>query len=564
MPTSTTSSVDPVTAEVLRHGLSSTGLQMSIALRRAAVSPLIYDMLDFSCGLLSRKFQVLAQGRSLPVHSGTMGAVTKATVEAVGGAEVLKQGDVLFNSYGYDIGQHPQDCAVVMPVFLGGELIGYASVRAHQADLGAKAPYCSDTTDNFQEGVIFPGVFLQREGVRQDDIYRSLLANSRFPQALAGDLAAQVVSCETGARGLTRLVEKYGLDRFEWIAERIFDHGEAILREALAAIPDGRYEAQGEIEFDGVSPDPIIFDVAVEVSGSDVIVDFSDAPEPAVGPINCPLLHTRALARISILSLFVPDTEPVNEGQFRPINVRTTPGTLFHALPPAPLYNTAPINNAALDAIHRALGAAVPELVPASAGGDFCGIVWWGEDDDGPWSNVTSHATGQGGGPTADGGAPLVYITASGLLTAPAESLEQRSPFIVRRMELSTDSGGPGKFRGGLGYECEYELLDDARFTSIMDRTATGAAGYGGGGPGTPNAQTICHPDGRREPLQKCTDKPIEKGATMVVRNGGGGGYGDPTERDPGAVRTDLVERYVSEEQAREFYPQAFGDNDAS
>ena len=176
-PASADRATDPITTEVIRNGLVTAAEQMKVVLCRAAYSPVIYEMYDFACALFDREVRVLGQGRGMPLFLGTLGPSVTAIVEAVGGEESLRPGDVLFSTYGYEIGSHQQDAAVVLPGFHDGELVGYAAVKAHHLDVGAKAPYCTDTIDLFQEGVIFPGVKLWREGVRQEDLYRTLFAN---------------------------------------------------------------------------------------------------------------------------------------------------------------------------------------------------------------------------------------------------------------------------------------------------------------------------------------------------------------------------------------------------
>ena len=228
---------DPITTEVIRHGLNSAAEQMKIALRRTAFSPVIYEMIDFCCALYDRDIRLLAQAQALPAFLGTMNFCVEACVRSVGGEQELEEGDIIFSTYGFDIGSHSQDAAVVAPAFVDGELVGYAAVKAHHLDIGAKEPYCTDTTDNFQEGTIFPGVKLYRRGELQQDMFRTIVANSRLPVALQGDLNAEILSLKMGVAALTRLIERYGLATFTTSVERMFDHGEAVLRTSWSGSP---------------------------------------------------------------------------------------------------------------------------------------------------------------------------------------------------------------------------------------------------------------------------------------------------------------------------------------
>jgi N-methylhydantoinase B len=551
--------VDPVLTEVIRQGLLSAAEQMKIALRRTAFSPMVYDMIDFCCALYDREVRLLAQAQAAPLFLGTMGFCIEGCVRAVGGEEALEPGDVLFSTYAYDIGSHPQDATIVVPAFLEGSLIGYAAIKAHHMDIGAVEPFCTNTTDNFQEGAIFPGVRIFRGGRRDEDMYRTVLANSRLPTALAGDLNAQIVAANVGLAALRRLIERYGDTSFRAAVERIFDHGEATARHFLAQIPDGRYIAAGALDNDGLSDQLVPFTVAAEVDGSNVVVDFADCPPQQAGPINCPLPTTVAAARLAIVTI-AGGGESANEGQFRPIEVRTKPGTLFHPQAPAPIYLYAWPATQAIDAIHRAIAEVMPEVVSAGSGGDYCGIVWWGRRRTTGefWAGGTDHVTGQGATHDGDGGAPLMHISFSGMRNTAAETLELRHPLVVERFELAQDSGGAGRFRGGPGLDVRYRMLEDGHFTSPIERTRTRPWGLRNGKPARPNALRVLFPDGSAQTLAKTTAFAVPEGSVIEILVGGGGGYGAPSGRDPRAVLEDIKDGIVSSDAARRDYPHAF------
>src|SRR6266550_6005027 len=269
---------DPITTEVIRNALNSAANQMKRALIRTSFSPVIYEVLDFAVAIYDRQIRMLAQAPSLPLFMGTMNFCIEAAVEAIGGEEALEPGDIILYNYPYGTGSHPQDAAVVMPIFLHDEeLIGYSTIKGHWLDIGGKEPYSTDTVDVFQEGTIFPGVKLYSRGERVDDIYRMAIANSRVPKMVAGDINAEVVGVRTGAAALLRLVEKYGLETFQISVERMFDHGEQIVRAYFEKLPDGRYVGQGQMDNNGLDDNPVPFEVAVEVDGSTVRVDFTNS-----------------------------------------------------------------------------------------------------------------------------------------------------------------------------------------------------------------------------------------------------------------------------------------------
>jgi N-methylhydantoinase B len=548
---------DPVLTEIVRQGLLSAAEQMKIALVRTAFSPIVYDMIDFCCALYDPDVRLLAQAQATPLFLGTMGYCVESCVRAVGGPSELAPGDVLFSTYAYDIGSHPQDAAIVVPAFLEGRLVAYAAVKAHHMDMGAKEPFCTDTTDNFQEGVIFPGVRVYRAGRRVDDIYRTLLANSRLPEALAGDLEAQIAAARVGNDALLRQIARHGIETFQVAVEGIFDHGEATVRRFLTQLPDGRFDAAGALDNDGIDDELVPFDVSIDISGSDVVVDFTSAPDSAAGPVNCPLPTTVSAARLAVLTI-AGGGESANEGHFRPITVRTRPGSLFHPEPPAPIYLYGWPAAQAIDAIHAALADAIPAAVRAGSGGDFCGMVWWGERPDGSfWASGTDHVTGQGARSDGDGGPPLMHISFSGMRNTPVETLELRYPILVERFELAPDSGGAGRFRGGPGLDIRYRMLEGAHFTSPIERTRTPPWGLRGGEPGRPNLLRIVLADGSEHVLRKTTARSVPAGSVIEIEVGGGGGYGPASARDPISVQDDLRNGYVTEDAARSLYPQA-------
>jgi N-methylhydantoinase B len=554
------SEADPVTTEVIRHGLNAAAAQMQSVLRRAAFSPVIYEMIDFCCAIYDREVRLLAQGMSLPSWLGTMGFCIESVVKAVGGVDKLEEGDVLFSTYGYDLGSHPQDAAVVLPVFSGGELVAYTAVKAHQMDIGAAEFYCTDTTDNFQEGVIFPGVRLYKRGIRDEELWRMMLANSRLPDALGGDVSASIASAEAGARGLVRLLEQHGQETFSTCVERMFDHGEAVVRHIFEQIPDGRYVARGALDSNGITDDMIPFEVIVEIEGSEITVDFSGAPPQQAGPTNSPYQTTVSCARYTMMFLMGAHArEFVNEGHFRSITVKTRPGSMYHPLPPAPIFMYSWPTRVACDAILRAMAAAIPANAAAGSGGDPCAVVCWGTDDRGQfWATGFDHSVGQGAMIDGDGPPPLMVITNSGIRMTPCEVIEARFPFLVRRFELAQDSGGAGEFRGGPGLDLHYESLVDSYWTVPFERTKTPPWGLFGGGHGRPNRFRVVYPDGTVQELGKATRLLVTKGSLVKLETGGGGGYGPPERRDVQAVLADVREGYVSEGAARASYPHAF------
>lgn len=552
----TATPADPVTTEVIRHALNSAAAQMKRALIRTAFSPIIYEVLDFAVAIYDRNVRLLAQAPSLPLFMGTLNFCVEAAVANIGGEDTLRPGDVLLYNWPYGTGSHAQDLAVIMPVFVGtAGLVGYTVIKGHWLDIGAKDPYCTDTVDVFQEGVKFPGVRIYREGVLNDDIHRMIVANSRLPHAVLGDLNAQVSGCRVGARALLEVIERFGLEEYEHALELIFDHGERIVRSYFEGIPDGRYVARGEMDDNGVTRDRIPFNVAVEVEGSTVRIDFSDSPPEQAGPVNCPLPSTIAASRVAI-AMLAGLGEPPHEGLFRALEVTTRRGTMFHPNPPAPcfLYGWPALQ--AIEVIYRALAAAIPNRVPASSGGCICSVVWWGRRaaTGEAWADGAPHPTGQGAWKGGDGGT-MLHIAESATRFTPVEVWESRNPWRVEKLALARDSGGAGQYRGGLGIDLHFRMLEDTNITTVCERTLNAPWGLDGGGEGRPNGARVRLPDGSVHEVPKTTRFMIPSGGLLELSTGGGGGYGPPSERPAAAVLRDLEQGYISRAFVASYYP---------
>jgi N-methylhydantoinase B len=559
-----TREADPVTTEVLRHGLNSAAEQMKRALVRTSFSPVIYEILDFAAALYDRHARLLAQAPSNPLFMGTLNFAVEGAIEAVGGIEAFRPGDIVLINVPYVTGSHQQDAAVVMPAFLGDEPLGFAVIKAHWQDMGAKDPYCTDTVDVFQEGLIFPGVKLYDAGERVDAVYRIALANTRMPEMVAGDINAEIVGVRTGADALERIAGGLGADTFWACVERMYDHGEAVMRARLAEFPTGRYRARGKMDDDGIDAAPVEFEVVVEVDGSGVTIDFTNAPPSTRGPINSPLPSTVSASRVAVAMLAGPG-EPPNEGHFRALDVVTVPGTIFDPESPAPCYLGGWLAMQTIDVIHRAFAQALPAAVPAGSGGCINGAIWWGDRPGGePWSDSTGHPIGQGAHAGGDGAHSLMHLGEAASRFACAEVFEARYPVRWDYVELAQDSCGAGTFAGGLGIDAAVTAMEDAWVTCVVERTTLPPWGLQHGEDARPNAATIQYPDGTSRRCDKATALRVPAGATLRLATGGGGGFGPAAERDPAAVRADVRNEIISEAYARQYYAHAFAAEDGA
>ncbi len=555
---------DPVTTEILRNSLCSAANQMKSTLCRIAFSPLIYETLDFAAAIYDEDFCMLAQAPSLPLFMGSLTYCVKEASDAVGGPENMREGDVIIYNWPFGTGSHAQDVVLVAPAFLEEKLIGYTAVKAHWLDIAAKEPYCTDTTDVYQEGVIFPGIKLYDGGEVVQDVYNLVMANTRMPNIIFGDMRAQATAVNIGARELQRVVKRFGYETFRTSTQRIYDHGEALVRRYFADLPDGRYVGEGCVDDDGLSDDKIPYQVIVEIDGDTVRVDYSQAPPATRGPINCPVPSTISVARVAISMLAGSGYAP-NEGHFRPLEVITRPGTLFHPLPPSPsfLYGWPALQS--IDVIYNAIGKAKPEAVPACSGCDIPNVYWWGyrEKTGEPWAHGGGMPCG-GGAHVRGDGTTMYHVSLAQSRISPLELAETKFPLIYNKFELARDSCGAGKNRGACGIDISYHVTEECFGTAPIERQKTPPWGLQGGAEARPNSMTVYRPGEAPEKIGKATGLKFPKGSVVDLSIAGGGGYGPPSERALESVYADVADGYISEAYARQYYPQSISDEQAA
>ena len=552
--------IDPVTASIVRHGLDAAADQALVALKRTAFSPLIYDVLDGAGAFYDRKFRMISQMTCLPMFTGSLGLVVQAVVEHYEQTgEGIQEGDVIVVNDPWITGTHQWDVAVVVPGFLDGEIVCYAAIKAHHMDVGAMAPFVTESTDVFQEGTIWPGVKMWRGGKRDDDLYRMFLSNTRLPDSGAGDLNAQQSACQAGLRAILELIRRYGVERFEAAIDVILDAGEAKMRQALAEFPKGRFSAEIVHEHNGRESVMLPFEVAVEFSDDGILIDLTDAPPAQPGPVNVPGIQVISGVRCALMALAIHDGGRANEGYFRLIKVKTTPGSMLDAQRPSPVaLGTWPMY-IVIEGIYEAIANAVPNRRPA--GYDMVvSIFAWGLDrNDQPWIDGINVI---GGAPAApqygDGGGPLMPIACSGVRGLSWEVWEAKTPMLVEQTEYATDSFGVGRHRGGPGMEIVVKALRPVEITLINERSQVPPFALDGGEKGRRSAVFVESADGEVREYIKETALPVPEGAKIRLSLSGGPGVGPASDRPAEAVLADVAAGMLSEERAREKHPAAF------
>ena len=548
--------VDPILVEIIRNSLNSAAEQMKRSLIRTAFSPIIYEVLDFASAIYDKNFCMLSQSPSLPGFMGTLSFCVQAAVDEVGGEENLHEGDIILYNNPYGSGSHSQDAAIVMPVFLNKKiLIGYTAIKAHWLDTGGKEPYSTDTVDVFQEGTIYPGLKLYNKGQLVEDIYKLIIANTRVPKAIIGDLNAQLNGVKAGALALKRIVKKFGIKTFDSCVCKIYEHGEKLVRKTISKIPDGKYSGWGQMDSNGVDKDPVRFKININVKGSDLELDFSEAPEQQKGPINCPLPSTVSKARVAF-SMMAGNGEQPNEGFFMPLKIITKKGTMFDPISPAPCFLNGWAGLQVIEIIYKILSEKIPNVFPASSGGCLGAAVWWGkrENSNEPWADGSPHPIGQGGFYGGDG-ITSMHHNSAGTRISPTEIWESRNPWLVKKIELAQDSCGAGEFRGGLGLDLEFEMLEETFVTTVVERTKFPPWGIKEGGEGRAN-NVILNRKNEYINVPKKTGLKLDKGDCVMFKTGGGGGYGKASKRSNKKILNDLKQDYISIEYAKKYYPQ--------
>jgi N-methylhydantoinase B len=550
--------VDPVTASIIRHGLDAAADQMLVALRRTAFSPIIYDVLDGAGAFYDRQFRMLSQIQTLPLFTGSLGLVVESVAKHYEQRGGFEPADVVVVNDPFLTGTHQWDVAVIVPGFLDGEVVAYAAIKAHHLDVGALAPFVSNSTDVFQEGTIYPGVKLFKAGVLDEDVYRTILANTRLPESTAGDLNAQAGACRAGLTALIEVMERYGRERFDGAIEVILDAGEAKMRERLAELPPGRYTATAVHEHNGLEPVMIPYEVAVEIDSDGITIDLTGAPDAQPGPVNTPYVGVVSAIRCAMMALAIDDGR-ANEGYFRPIKLKTRPGSMFDAQRPAPCALASYPLYILIEGINEAIAQAMPERMPG--GFDMCvSLVMWGTNEQGAfWADSINVV---GGAPAAavygDGGGPLMPVACGGVRGISWEVWEAKTPMVIENADFAPDSAGAGRYRGGPGIDLAVGALTDMELTVVNERSEVPPFPLAGGQKGRRNQALVEMPDGAVQEYKKVTGVQVPKGSRIAVLTGGGAGYGPPEERPAADVLADVEAGYLTEEGARRQYPHAF------
>lgn len=541
--------IDPITVEVIRNAFDSIANQMNNNLARSAYTPIIYEMKDCSVGLFDDRAQLLGQAPGLPIFLGALEAAIFSTVDHFGGWDVFKPGDVYAINDSYLVGSHLNDVSVFSPVFYKGKLVGFGATKAHWLDIGAKDPsQAMDSTSIYQEGYRIGPTRLYREGEPQQEILDFLTRNSRLPRSIWGDMHAQIAACRTGEIRLQALFDKFGPDVIDEAKREIWRQCEVLDTEAVAKIPDGVYSASGSLDSDGPGGKPVPIQLKITVSGSQLELDLRGSSPQTGGPMNCGVAQTISAARLAFKFLVNPEI-PATGGTFRNLKVLTDVGSVFHAQEPAACQYYYPHLGLMIDLFIKALAPGIPERAVGGQPSDAMNILFVGTHPRTGSEFFTGEATGVGWGAHSegDGGNAQINYGGGDLKNYPVEVYESRYPIRIHQYALGVDTGGRGKYRGGLGVVREYEVLgEDVTVSLWFERNKTPGWGLFGGEEAISTIIEV-EREGLKEMILKVNRLPVPKGSRIWVRTGGGGGYGPVSERDPKQIEDDLLNGYTTE-----------------
>ncbi|GGC80809.1 hydantoinase B/oxoprolinase family protein [Chelatococcus reniformis] len=561
--------VDPITLQVISGALHSIAEQMGSVLYRMSYSSIIRESQDLGAGLFDTRFNTLCESDSTPMHIGSLPGYLRGIEKSIP-FDAWKPGDCAIHNHPYFGASHSPDIAIVMPVFFDGDLVGFAANTAHHVDIGSATPgLIIDVPDVFAEGMLLNGVKLYEEGKRNEALWKYIRDNTRVPDLVMGDLEAQIASAELGVRRFGELLASYGKSTVLTACDQLMDYSEAMLRREIAKIPDGEYTAEGFLDDDGRNRGKTLpVKVTVRVAGDGVEVDLTGSSPQVPTAFNVPFEGSTKVACYFIFRALLLDTYtnhehiPQNEGSFRPVKVTAPEGTIFNPIMPAAAEARFCQIQRVADLVIKALAPVLPDKVTAGNSATLSFAAYSGVRPSGDyWVFLEVNEAAMGGRPRSDGPDTVEELMRN-TRNNPLEDLGMHLPLICDRYEVRDDvMPGAGKFRGGCGVVKSQRFLTPGFMTHESDRHEDVPWGIFGGGPGSVGALTIHNAgapaDVHHHPA-KFSGLRVEAGDVATYISPGGGGYGDPLERDPGKVLDDLLDDFITVEHAHDVYGVVF------
>ncbi len=573
---------DPISLQVIGHALTSISREMGVTLSRTSCSPIFNEGNDYSCAVFDTRGQMVSHGEFLPIHLGSMAFATHAVTSSFAD-EDLDPGDMVILNDPYLGGTHLPDVTLVAPIFHEHRLLGYAVNRAHHLDIGGTAPgsFYSQARENYQEGLRIAPIKLVKSGVVDRHLLELIVGNTRLPVQLRVDLEAQMSANRTAIQRLQSLAERYGADQIDAAMTVLLDQSESRTREAIKALTDGEYTATDFIDNDGITDVPRAITVTVRIKGDQAEVDFTGSSPQVEGPLNSVLGYTYAGVYMVFQAATDPDIKP-NAGCYRAITINAPKGSIVNPHFPAACTGGNEIAGVVHNTVFRALASiprgedgSGPHVMACDQGSSNNMIISGRNPADGGRYVIYEYPEGGWGANSERDGLSAIWSIVGNTWNVPVEVVEERFPVRVERYELRQDSGGAGTHRGGLGIRRDHRILDhDASVSILANRVRIPPWGLDGGLSGAP-ARFVIEPETQEERDaapefgSKAFDVRLASGSVISQWTAGGGGWGDPADRDPDAVATDVLEGYISRDAARETYlveltPDGHVDADAT
>ena len=550
--------LDAVTLEVLRNALPAVANEMAADLQRTSYNMMIYEVRDYCTALLDTNGELISQNVGGVSHFvADLGVLVVDGMKRYG-SDGFRPGDVVITNHQAVAGQHLNNVVIYMPYFYKGELLMFCMVRAHWIDVGGQSTGFgagATVADPWLEGLQLDQLKIYEEGKLNETLYRVIKDNIRFPESSLGDMKSQMAACRLAARRMDELFDKYGKDTILAAISQIFDETEQKCRNVVVQLPDGIYEAEASIDDDGLIRDEEVpVRVKITIKGSDMTIDLSGCSAERKAAINS---RTYAGARVAYKALTGP-LDPVNEGSFRALKVVIPEGNIMMAKFPAPMSGWSAIVPTVVDTIVVALANAMPDRVPAGHHGLLGGsVVFFGLHPKTKRRFIVQsiEGGGWGGRPFEDGESATVSVCQGEVRNGSIEGIELKCPVLVESRALRQDSCGAGKYRGGLGLDMKVRNLVEGKWN--FERTRRSKCppwGIAGGTAGEPGGNLLKLPGEKAFKWITGANIPVPLNSLAIVRTGGGGGWGDPLERDAALVAADAAEGLISRRAAHELY----------
>ncbi len=548
--------IDLITREIIQHALAAAGDEMAVALYRTAYSTIVRDCLDYSTSLCNADGEMIAQGVTIPLHLGAVPFAMETLFKKFG--DQIEPGDIFILNDPFDGGMHLPDIFIVKPIFWENQRVAFAVATAHHMDVGGRLPGSSacDNTEIFQDGLRIPWLKLYRRGEPDEAILTLVRANVRIPHMTLGDMQAQIAACNIGERAIHDLIRRYGVETFTTCANDLIAYSERLMRAEIASWPDGSHSFTDYMDNDGLGGGPVRIHVIITKAGDSLTADFTGSSPQIRGAMNCTLSWTTSVVALCIRCV-IHEQIPNNAGIFKPLKIIAPAGTIANAVMPAASSMRGVTGFRMADAIFGALSQFLPDRVLAAGEGGNTLVVIGGQRELAgrslPYIYYELMAGTWGARPDRDGNDGLCNPgnIASNI---PIEQAECEYPVRVERYGYASDTGGAGKFRGGLAIEREWQLLTgEAHLAIRSDRRDHLPYGLYGGKSGTQSINILRHAD-RDEILPTMISTRMRAGERIYHRLAGGGGWGDPLSRPASEVARDVKNDKVSVQAARDFY----------